>query len=95
MLLVLAGVTVTSDVWLFIWAWQLRSPILVVFGLVCLPMGAVLVYGTALACQRSDAPRAEQILQDRRPGRHGWASHTPQHLARCQPSHPGGAKVRG
>src|SRR6266545_1609852 len=75
-LLVLAAVTATFDVWLFIWAWQLRSPVLVLFGLVCLPMGLVLAYGAALACQSSDTPGAQQILRERRQRRRGWTSHT-------------------
>ncbi len=93
-LLVLAAVTATFDVWLFIWAWQLRSPVLVLFGLVCLPMGLVLAYGAALACQSSDTPGAQQILRERRQRRRGWTSHTPQYLARFEPSHPQRAQVR-
>jgi hypothetical protein len=87
-LLVLAAVNVTSDVWLFIWAWQLKSLVLVVLGVVCLPMAIALVYGAVLACERSDVPRVEHLLQERRKTRHGWASDTPEHLSRYEPSHP-------
>jgi hypothetical protein len=93
-LVVLAMVNVTSDVWLFIWAWQLGSPVLVVFGVVCLPMAIALVYGAVLACERSDAPRVEQLLERRR-ARHSWASDTPQRLSRYEPSHSQGADSRG
>ena len=40
-LVVLATGVVTGAIWLFIWAWQLGSPVLVLFGVVCLPMGLV------------------------------------------------------
>jgi fatty acid desaturase len=87
-LVVLAAGTVTAGVWLFVWAWQLGSPVLVVFGVVCLPMGLVVVYGAALSCQRSDTPRVEQILQERRRLRSSWASDTPHPLSRSEPSRP-------
>jgi hypothetical protein len=80
-----AGVVPFSG-WLFVWSWQLASPILVVFGVVCLPMGLVLMYGAVLACQPSDAPRVAQILQERRRARHGWVSDTPHQLSRYEPS---------
>ncbi len=94
-LVVLAGLTLTSDVWMFIWAGQLRSLILAVFGLICLPMSLVLVYGTALACQRFDAAGAERILQQRQRGRHSWPSHTPHQPVRHQPSERQRAHVGG
>ncbi len=87
-LVVLAAGVVTGAIWLFIWAWQLGSPVLVLFGVVCLPMGLVLVYGAVLACQRSDTPRVEHILQERRRLRSGWASDTPRHLSRYEPAQP-------
>jgi fatty acid desaturase len=70
----LAAGTVTAGIWLFVWAWQLASPVLVVFGMVCLPMGLVLVYGAMLTCQPSDTPHVERILQQRRRVQHGWVS---------------------
>ncbi len=94
-LAVLAGLTLTSDVWMFIWAGQLRSPILVTFGLICLPVSLVLVYGTALACQRCDAAGAQRILQQRQRGRHSWTSQTPQQPVRHQPAEPQRAHVGG
>ncbi len=85
-LVVLATVSTTSDGWLFVWAWQLSSPVLVAFGVVCLPMSLVLIYGAVLVCERSDVPGAEQIIRDRRRRRPGWASQTPQPFVRHEPA---------
>jgi hypothetical protein len=87
-LVVLAAGVVPFSGWLFVWAWQLGSPVLVVFGVVCLPMGLVVVYGAVLSCQRSDTPRVEQILQERRRLRSSWASDTPHPLSRSEQSRP-------
>ena len=100
-LVLLAAGTAAVGVWLFIWAWQLGSPILVLFEVVCLPMGLVLVYGAALACQPSDTPRVEQVLWQRRRARHSWTSDTPRRLRRYEPlstpgaSHSPGTKRQG
>jgi hypothetical protein len=87
-LVLLAAGTVTVGVWLFIWAWQLGSPVLVLFGVVCLPMGLVLVYAAVLACQGSDAPGAERTLAQRRRARPSWTSDTPRRLSRYEPFQP-------
>jgi fatty acid desaturase len=90
-LVVLAVGVVTFSGWLFVWAWQLGSPVLLLFGLVCLPMGLALTYGVVLACERSDVPRVERLLRERRRARrlpgHGWACDTPARY--CVTSRPG------
>ena len=77
---------------LFVWAWQYRSPTLIVFGLILAPMAWVWWYGVALAFERSVAPLAAWLIEQGFVGRaaqSGWASHTPQAMHRYRAAQQG------
>jgi hypothetical protein len=81
LVLALAVGSAASTVCLFVWAYQLDSLVLALFGLVTLGMSVALEYGVAELFQPSDTPGAERIIQQRGIG---WVSATPLAFRRYQ-----------